>query len=53
MVESRRTEPTSRKSEPEWQAFAQFIVYFERKLQNGVEEQRTKVVERTGVHHME
>lgn len=53
MVERRRTEPDASRDDG-WQEFAQFIVYFERKRQNGVEEQRTKVVEqRTGVHHME
>lgn len=53
MVEPSRTEPTPRASDPEWQEFASFFVYFERKLRNGVEERRTVVKQRTAVHHME
>ena len=53
MVEPRRAEPSPRTTDPEWQEFASFFVYFERKIRNGVEERRTVVKQRTAVHHME
>jgi hypothetical protein len=53
MAIRRRADADAHKTDGEWEELAQFIVYFERKLQGGIEEQRTKVVERTGVHHME
>lgn len=53
MVDARRSEHT-KGIEAEWQEFASFIVYFERKLRDGVEERRTSVVEqRTAIHHVE
>ena len=36
----------------DWQEYASFMVYFERKEENGVEEKRT-TVRRTGIHHIE
>jgi primosomal protein N'' len=52
MAEPRRPAKLQ-KASTEWQEFASFIVYFERKMQGGVEQQRTTVEQRTAIHHLE
>jgi hypothetical protein len=52
MAEPRRP-AKPQKASAEWQEFASFIVYFERQMKGGVEQQRTTVEQRTAIHHLE
>jgi hypothetical protein len=52
MAEPRRPAKLQ-KASAEWQEFASFIVYFERQMKGGVEQQRTTVEQRTAIHHLE
>lgn len=45
--------PATPEKGSEWNEFASFMVYFERKVVGGKEERRTTIEHRTGIHHME